>query len=305
MTESESVGRTPVASAGSLQARDVRLDAAHLGELRRTDPEAGVEDLHRRLDEDGYLYLPAFHDPDDVRAVRADVGGRFAAGGLLDSSALPDRLVATEALPQPSVRADIARASAPLTELLYRGRTLALHEAMFGEPVAHLDYTWLRVVPPGPGTKPHGDGVFMNRGSQRLRTTWTPLSDAGFDVGGLIILEGSHHLPEITDDYGRRDVDSYCENKGEAPGAWDGSISHDPAALRERLGGRWLTADFRAGDIIVFGMFTVHGSLDNTSDQVRMSTDSRYQPAADPADERWIGPEPIAHGPDAKKGIIC
>ncbi|WP_129665551.1 phytanoyl-CoA dioxygenase family protein [Phytoactinopolyspora endophytica] len=305
MNPTGTVDRAPVASAGTLRARDVTLDTAHLGELRRTDPGTDVAELLRRLNDDGYIYLPGFHDPDDVRSVRADVGGRFAAEGLLDPDVLPDRLVATDALGSPAVRADLARASGALADLLYRGRTAALHEGMFGEPVAHLDYTWLRVVPPGPGTKPHGDGVFMNRGTQRLRTTWTPLSDAGFDVGGLIILEGSHRLPEITDDYGRRDVDSYCENKGEKPGAWDGSLSHDPAALRERLGGRWLTADFRAGDIIVFGMFTVHGSLDNTSEEVRMSTDSRYQPASEPADERWIGPEPIAHGPDAKKGVIC
>ncbi|AYY13792.1 hypothetical protein EF847_14900 [Actinobacteria bacterium YIM 96077] len=297
--------RRPVASAGTLHAREVTLDAAHLGELRRTDPEADVAELQRRLDDDGYVYLPGFHDPDDVRGVRADVGARFAADGLLDADSLPDRLVATDALRKPSVRSDIAHTSGPLTELLYRGRTMALHQALFGEPVAHFSYTWLRVVPPGPGTAPHGDAVFMNRGTPRLRTTWTTLTDTSFELGGLIILEGSHRLPEIADDYVHRDVDTYCENTGEAPGQWDGALSHDPAALREWLGGRWLTADFRAGDIIVFGMSTVHGSLDNTSEEVRMSSDSRYQPASEPADERWIGPDPIAHGPDAKKGIIC
>ncbi|NED97738.1 phytanoyl-CoA dioxygenase family protein [Phytoactinopolyspora alkaliphila] len=288
-----------------MHAREVTLDATHLGELRRTEPDRDPTDLQRRLADDGYLYLPGFHDTDHVRAVRADVGARFAADGLLEPGPLPDRLVATESLRSSTVRAGIARASSALTGLLYGGRMVSLHEALLGEPIVHFTYTWLRVVPPGLGTAPHGDGVFMNRGSQRLRTTWTPLVDTSFDLGGLIILEGSHRLPEITDDYGRRDVDTFCRNTGETPGSWDGALSHDPAELRDRLGGRWLTADFRAGDVIVFGMFTVHGSLDNTSDQVRMSTDSRYQPASEPTDERWIGPEPIAHGPDAKKGLIC
>ena len=304
MSATDIVERTPLASAGTLTAREVTLDAAHLGELRRTDPDSDVEVLRRRIDEDGYLYLPGFHDRDQVRAVRADVGERFAAEGLLDPAGLPDRLVPT-ALTKGSVRADLAKTSGPLTELLYAGRSVAMHEALLGEPIRRLDYTWLRIVPPGPGTAPHGDGVFMNRGSQRLRTTWTPLVDTRFDLGGLIILEGGHRLPAITEEYGRRDVDTYCANTGEEPGSWDGALSKDPAALREQLGGRWLTADFRAGDVIVFGMFTVHGSLDNTSEVVRMSTDSRYQPASEPADERWIGPEPIAHGPDAKQGIIC
>lgn len=39
--------------------------------------------------------------------------------------------------------------------------------------------------------------------------------------------------------------------------------------------------------------------------QLRLSTDTRYQLASDPVDERWIGEEPTAHGPKAKKGIIC
>jgi hypothetical protein len=52
-------------------------------------------------------------------------------------------------------------------------------------------------------------------------------------------------------------------------------------------------------------MFTVHASLDNHSREVRLSSDSRYQLAAEPIDERWVGEQPIAHGPAAKKPTIC
>ena len=52
-------------------------------------------------------------------------------------------------------------------------------------------------------------------------------------------------------------------------------------------------------------MFTVHAGLDNRSDRVRLSSDSRYQPASKPADERWIGPNPIAHGAAGRRGKIC
>jgi hypothetical protein len=53
-------------------------------------------------------------------------------------------------------------------------------------------------------------------------------------------------------------------------------------------------------------MYTLHGSLDNQSDhRLRLSTDTRYQRADEPIDERWIGDDPIAHGPDAKRSIIC
>jgi hypothetical protein len=52
-------------------------------------------------------------------------------------------------------------------------------------------------------------------------------------------------------------------------------------------------------------MFTLHASLDNQTERVRLSTDSRYQLASEAVDERWIGEKPLAHGPEAKVGMIC
>jgi hypothetical protein len=41
-------------------------------------------------------------------------------------------------------------------------------------------------------------------------------------------------------------------------------------------------------------MLTLHGSLDNHSalGRVRLSSDVRYQPAAEPTDPRYFGPNP-------------
>ncbi len=58
---------------------------------------------------------------------------------------------------------------------------------------------------------------------------------------------------------------------------------------------RLLTAHFPPGDAMIFGGFTMHGSLDNHSPlgRVRLSVDVRYPPAADPADDpRYFGPHP-------------
>ncbi len=51
-------------------------------------------------------------------------------------------------------------------------------------------------------------------------------------------------------------------------------------------------------------MHTMHCSLDNKSpdNRIRLSVDTRYQPADEPIDERWIGQNPIAHGDQAKRG---
>jgi len=71
------------------------------------------------------------------------------------------------------------------------------------------------------------------------------------------------------------------------------------------LGGRWLTTDFKAGDVLSFGMGTVHASLDNHSNCFRLSSDSRYQLASLPVDERWVGRNPIGHGIAGNQGRAC
>lgn len=117
-------------------------------------------------------------------------------------------------------------------------------------------------------------------------------------------MEGSHLKRDALEDYLRRDVDTYCTNATETPGR-DGILDHDMSALQDRLGGRWLSADFRMGDVLTFTMGTVHASLDNLSDRIRLSSDSRYQRASEPADERWIGASPIGHGTAAMRGRVC
>ena len=52
----------------------------------------------------------------------------------------------------------------------------------------------------------------MGRGTRKLFTSWTPLSDITMDMGGLIVLAGSHRQHELIDTYGQLDVDRYCEN---------------------------------------------------------------------------------------------
>ena len=75
-------------------------------------------------------------------------------------------------------------------------------------------------------------------------------------------------------------------------GKWTftGTLSHNPPAVRNKFGGRWLTTEYQAGDFLTFGMFQVHASLDNrTENRLRISSDTRYQRASEPIDERWIG----------------
>jgi hypothetical protein len=118
---------------------------------------------------------------------------------------------------------------------------------------------------------------------------------------------------DLLENYVYRDVDAFCANKpkeAEAAkaGKWSftGTLSHNPPIVREKFGGRWLTTEFRAGDFITFGMFLVHASLDNrTTNRLRISSDSRYQRASEPIDERWVGVHPPGHTTAGKRGRIC
>lgn len=295
-------------ATGRVTAQGAVLDgsADAIGPLRRSDDAVDDEaELNRRLERDGYLYLPGYLDRGQVLQARRGVLDELARLGALAPGSVPEEAIAAADPPRLGILSDAARDNAALTDVLYGRRMISFYERLFGETVRHYDFTWLRALPPGKGTKPHGDSVFMNRGTTRQLTAWVPLGDVDVVLGGLVVLEGSHRLDEVRSTYGDLDVDTFCTNTDATRAPWDGWISEDPRALRTELGLRWLTGDFAAGDLLTFTTYTLHTSLDNNTDRVRISSDSRYQRASEPADPRWIGENPSGHGPDSKRGVIC
>jgi len=273
--------------------------------------------LRARLAEDGYLYLPGLLDRDDVLAARRSILARMRSANMLH----PDHPL-MDGVAKPGRRGDftpaLAKDNPQVHHMAYAGPMMQFFEKFLGGPVRHFDYTWLRTKSPGAGhvTNPHCDIVYMGRGTKNLFTAWTPLGDVPFEMGGLMIMERSKHRADVLGDYWKLDVDHYCTNKDEAEGiesgrkSWEdakqgGSFNPDALALREHLGERWLSSEYSVGDVLIFSMFTLHASSDNQTDRFRLSTDTRYQLASEPADERWIGEDPIAHGVEAKIGMIC
>ncbi len=268
------------------------------------------DELRLRMLEDGYLYLKALLNPQQVWQARQEIAACLAAEGKLEPNSRVEDCIAQPGLSM-SFRPDLAQQSPALKKLLYSGRMMEFFQVFLGGDVRPYDYTWLRAVAPGLGTYPHCDIVYMGRGTDQLYTAWTPLGDIPWNVGGLMILEKSHCLETIKNSYGRLDVDSYCTNRKTAPlyasgqKWWNGALSKNPVSLRSKYGGRWLSAEFNAGDVLLFGMFTIHASLDNHSPSIRLSSDSRYQLASEPVDERWVGTNPVGHSAAGKRGRIC
>jgi len=306
------------------------MGSESIGQLRSSvDVADDRDELHRRMASDGYLFLPGYLDREQVMAARMSSLERLAEKGIFE-----DGFPLEEAILKPGqvLRSaqDVPIGNEPLLELLYSGRMIEFYEHFLGASVMHFDYTWFRSKSAASEavSDPHCDVVYMSRGETRNRyTSWTPLGDVPLGMGGLMILEGSHLHEELKETYGQTDVDVYCENVGDAAQimaaakaqnreltaaekdqiTWStmGAYCHSATEAREQVGGRWLTSAYEMGDLLLFTMYTMHTGSDNQTDRLRISTDTRYQPASDAVDERWVGAAPGNWDIRVKQGMVC
>jgi len=267
--------------------------------------------LHRRIEEDGYLLLRGYLDQELVIDARRVLTDRLMREGFLVPGTDPMDAMAAPGK-NPGWYPNIVKDNVPLRHTLRSGRMMELFDRFLGGPSFCFDYTWFRLLMPGTGTPPHSDIVYMGRGTHNLYTAWTPIGTADFVTGGLTILEGSHRHQRLRETYGQMDVDTFCANhppdskSGKGPWAkTGGSLGPNLNQLSRSLGGRWVVGEFEPGDVVIFSVYAVHAGLDNHSQSFRLSSDTRYQLSSDPKDERWIGENPIAHGPEGKRGLIC
>jgi hypothetical protein len=268
--------------------RELELGGKRLGWLREAsdllgDPAA----LRARMEEDGYLLIRGIQEVERVRAARRAVLENLDANGQLDRG-----YPLMEGVAKGGARGQFLGGRKEITRrpeflaLVESPQIMGFFEGFLGGPVLTYDYKWLRAIGPGGNSGAHYDIVYMGRGTQKVYTAWTPLGDVPLEMGPLAVLVGSHRFERVRETYGKMDVDRDHVT---------GSFSNDPVEVMDRHGGQWRTSGFKAGDVLIFGMFTMHGSLNNVSDRFRLSTDTRYQLASEPVDERWIGEDPIAH----------
>ncbi len=274
------------------------------------DPAA----LQAQMAQDGYLYLPGFLDREDVRAARLAVCDELAAEGMLDPSFPVDQAIAKPDTDM-SFRPDIAngeKSGKLIRKVIYGDRIMRFFDRLLGGEATHYDFTWMRTIAPGLGSLAHCDVIFMGRGTKNLYTAWVPFGDIPLNVGGLLLIEGSHRDRHVRETYCTMDYDTSCQNRtNESPlkaagFLSSGAISADMSEMRNSVGGRLLTAkEYRMGDLLIFSVYLIHGSLDNHSKEIRLSTDSRYQLASEPLDERWVGEHPPGHGGASVRETIC
>jgi hypothetical protein len=283
---------TPDGRTLSLGRTPVKFDGVQLGILRDSAAQPdNMNDLRLRMKEDGYLLLRGLVNRAAVQAACEVVRRHLDKLGQLENDATGTGY---------AIKSGAAGAylggqksithSAPFLRVAEGPELFQFFNAFLGEPALTYNYKWLRAVANGEPTPAHYDVVFMGRGTvENLFTCWLPLSDVAIDGGPLALLSGSHALPaykKVRDTYGRADVDR---------DRIDSNFSHDPMEIVARFGGQWQTAEYRAGDVLIFGMHTMHAALKNQTSRMRISADIRFQPRSAPTDERWVGSDPIGN----------
>jgi ectoine hydroxylase-related dioxygenase (phytanoyl-CoA dioxygenase family) len=261
---------------------------SELGELRDSNNLLGDNQaLHSRMEEDGYLFIRKLHDPDKVKAARQVVLDNLNQNNQIDQSHPLDNAVISAGARGAFMGGAKAVTHTPeFLNVVESPEVMHFFSTYLSAPVLTYDYKWLRCVGHNDYTGAHYDIVYMGRGTHNLYTLWTPLGNVAYEQGPLAILCGSHRFDRLKETYGRMDVDRDHVT---------GWFSNDPLEMTSTYGGQWLTSEFEMGDALIFGMFTMHGSLNNTTQSYRLSCDTRYQRADEAVDERWIGANPIAH----------
>lgn len=291
---------TSTLSSSTSMGRVIELNPAKFGFFTEsTEHAADGPALRELLKRDGYVFLRDVLDKEILLNVQRIVADELYRLDAID----PDGDFAAHQFPaRPGlslykVVADISQAE---RQALTRQPALnSIFEAIFDEEVKPLDYSWPRVASPGCCEAPHSDWVYMRRGTDRLYAAWIPLMDLPLSQGPLMILENSHHKNPHTRRYLQLDSDKlgYFDGAHFKHGTLvhGGRYSRRPDRVSAQFGSRWLSADYRLGDVVIFSTRGLHATLDNRSKGFRLSIDVRYQPVAEKADPRFNGPKPAAH----------
>ncbi|MDA0834744.1 MAG: phytanoyl-CoA dioxygenase family protein [Planctomycetota bacterium] len=267
------------------------IPAELLGELTPAAFDANNSvGLQKQLLDDGYLFFRRLFDVEDVMAVRDEVFGRLAEVGEIKQPVRDGIFTGTSCRRERTT--DLGQfwqsvSEGPALRRVSHGkRAHEMMDAVFGETSRPHDYMFLRPSVVGRSTHLHYDFPFFARGSKQICTVWTPLGEIPPCDGTLVIVEGSHRFDDL--------IESIIDIDYSSTYSKQVSITESAVELARHRHTRLLTAHFQPGDVVIFGMTTLHGTLDNHSPigRTRLSSDVRWQPSADPIDPRYMGPNP-------------
>lgn len=223
--------------------------------------------LQHELQSKGYALIRGVIPAEVVRSVLADVTGVLSNSGWLQADSNP-----LERIPLPGV--SFGDPDPVFKQVYQRVFNLESFHALPHHAALHCvmemlvgDQVLIHPKPIGRLIFPncehlvvhaHQDYEFMG-GDPEFFTVWIPLHDCPIDQGPLRILAGSH----------RFGVQQHQRENLHVP-----EIPMDSAN-----GDEWVGGSVDAGDVLLFHSLTVHAASPNTSGQMRLSLDCRFQDA--------------------------
>jgi len=232
--------------------------------------------LRKRLARDGYLFVRGLAPKQRLLSIRNDILNLCAEHGWLDPTAPVTQGIYVKRAEFPEYQDEYM----PLyRKLIQQGpfnacsqdpKIIRFFAKVLGGPILAHPRNIARISFPRHyenTTQPHQDFFYIH-GTPETYTTWIPLGDCPRELGGLAIQEGSHQAGPLTHER---------------------TIGAGGNGTRGE--GRWLGADYRIGDVVIFHSYTIHGALDNhTGNQLRLSLDYRYQRDHLPVDPGSLRP---------------
>ena len=251
-------------------------DGERYAEFIESDASASVEELRAQMETNSYLFFRGLVPAEVVLNVRRQVLELCAEAGWLDPSrdlmdgiAAPDKKPTTEGQPDyTAVYRKVLKTpdfhGFPADENL-----MNVARALLGDEVLIHPRRIGRITFPNfttATTPPHQDYYYI-RGSIDTYSCWIPLGECPIALGGLAVWPHTHS-------------NGYIEHTVHTPGSVGScGIAYDKA---ESL---WHTTNFGVGDALFFHSYTVHKAIPNlTGNQLRLSTDNRYQRPKDAID---------------------
>lgn len=256
--------------------------------------------LREMFEQHGYLLLRGVLNRGAVLEARRAVFSRMAEMGEIQKPAedgIPTgRSRRLERVADLGVFWKSVSESAELRAVTHGSQLRDVMSMILGETARPHDYLFLRPAPVGNATNLHYDYPFFAGGASSIATCWIPLGDIPVENGPLAVVENSHRFGDLIDPIRSAALAASAEAFAAAQEAAYQESATETLAFVQSRQTRLLTTHFHPGDLMVFGGFTMHGSLDNhvPSGRVRLSVDVRYQLESDPADDpRYFGSDPL------------
>jgi ectoine hydroxylase-related dioxygenase (phytanoyl-CoA dioxygenase family) len=233
-----------------------------------------AEELRRRLDQDGYLFLKRLQNPDKILELRREIMDILYVNGWLVADADPmlgnanvSRRITEGDLGYNEVYFQIQRLES-FHRIPHERELLDVVERIIGKKAIPLPGHKGRIYFPKftEHTTPMHQDFVHYQGSTETLTCWSPVGDCPIELGPLAVLLGSHKVRKVLPHHFSLGAGGLMiqleEEKRKHP----------------ELDRVWVSANFEVGDTLFFPALTVHKALPNvTENRMRVSLDNRYE----------------------------